>query len=116
MSQIIISDIVSLRERYESSCWICRAPYLISCRGKYQGIIGGAVALGYAIGPVIGGALSQKVSWRVRLLRLVPGDLFKTTNLMLQWCFWIDVPISLSAMCVIFFVLPLKPVEGGIRR
>lgn len=34
-------------------------------RGKYQGIIGGVVALGYAIGPIIGGALAQKVSWRV---------------------------------------------------
>lgn len=37
-------------------------------RGKYQGIIGGVVALGYAIGPVIGGALAQKVSWRVRTI------------------------------------------------
>ncbi|KAF5374635.1 hypothetical protein D9615_008917 [Tricholomella constricta] len=78
MAQIVISDIVSLRER-----------------GKYQGIIGGAVALGYAIGPVIGGALSQKVSWR--------------------WCFWIDIPISFSAMCVVVFVLPLKPVEGDMK-
>jgi MFS family permease len=36
-------------------------------RGKYQGIIGGVVAIGYAIGPVIGGALAQKVGWRVRV-------------------------------------------------
>lgn len=79
MAQIVISDIVSLRER-----------------GKYQGIIGGAVALGYTIGPVIGGALSQKVSWR--------------------WCFWIDIPVSFGAMCVVVFVLPLKPVEGDMRR
>ena len=35
-------------------------------RGKYQGIIGGFISLGYAIGPIIGGALAQKVSWRVR--------------------------------------------------
>ncbi|KAG6810458.1 hypothetical protein H0H92_011807 [Tricholoma furcatifolium] len=76
MAQIVISDIVSLRER-----------------GKYQGIIGGAVALGYTIGPVIGGALSQKVSWR--------------------WCFWIDLPVSFAAMCVVIFVLPLKPVQGN---
>ena len=35
-------------------------------RGKYQGIIGVVVALGYGIGPLIGGVLSEKVSWRVR--------------------------------------------------
>jgi MFS family permease len=46
--QVVISDVVSLRDR-----------------GKYQGIIGGVVALGYAVGPLVGGALSQKVSWRV---------------------------------------------------
>ncbi|KAF8058526.1 major facilitator superfamily domain-containing protein [Lyophyllum atratum] len=79
MAQIVISDIVSLRER-----------------GKYQGIIGGALALGYTIGPVIGGVLSQKVSWR--------------------WCFWIDIPVSFVAMCVVVFVLPLKPVQGDMRR
>ncbi|PPQ76372.1 hypothetical protein CVT26_010196 [Gymnopilus dilepis] len=79
MSQIVISDIVSLRDR-----------------GKYQGIIGGVVALGYTIGPIIGGALSQKVSWR--------------------WCFWICIPISIFAVAVVVFVLPLKPVTGNMRR
>ena len=48
MMQVIVSDIISLRDR-----------------GKYQGIIGGIVAVGYAVGPLIGGALAQKVSWRV---------------------------------------------------
>ncbi|TFK32425.1 MFS general substrate transporter [Crucibulum laeve] len=79
MSQIVISDIVSLRDR-----------------GKYQGLIGGVVAFGYAVGPLIGGALAQKVSWR--------------------WCFWISVPTSLIAIVVVMFVLPLKRVEGDIRR
>ncbi|KIK92283.1 hypothetical protein PAXRUDRAFT_147666 [Paxillus rubicundulus Ve08.2h10] len=75
MAQIIVSDIVSLRDR-----------------GKYQGIIAGAIALGYAIGPPVGGALSEKVSWR--------------------WCFWVNLPVSLCAICVVIFILPLKPVEG----
>ena len=35
-------------------------------RGKYQGIIGGFNSLGFAVGPIIGGALAQKVGWRVR--------------------------------------------------
>ncbi|EPS96601.1 hypothetical protein FOMPIDRAFT_1032316 [Fomitopsis schrenkii] len=79
MSQIIISDVVSLRER-----------------GKYQGIIGVVVAFGYAVGPVMGGALAQKVSWR--------------------WCFWIEPPVSLAATAVVVLVLPLKLVEGNFRR
>ncbi|KAF8878958.1 major facilitator superfamily domain-containing protein, partial [Infundibulicybe gibba] len=67
MAQIVISDIVSLRDR-----------------GKYQGIIGVFVAFGYA-----------KVTWR--------------------WCFWINIPISLVAVGVVMFVLPLKQVQGNIR-
>ncbi|KAF8125652.1 major facilitator superfamily domain-containing protein [Boletus edulis] len=78
MAQIIVSDIVSLRDR-----------------GKYQGIISGAIALGYAIGPPIGGALAQRVTWR--------------------WCFWVTLPISLFAICVVYFVLPLKQEAHGGR-
>lgn len=40
---------------------------LVLQRGKYQGIIGVFVALGNGIGPLIGGVLSEKVSWRVSL-------------------------------------------------
>ncbi|KAH9944596.1 MFS general substrate transporter [Amylocystis lapponica] len=79
IAQIVISDVVSLRDR-----------------GKYQGIIGGVVAFGYAIGPLIGGVLSERVSWR--------------------WCFWVTLPVSFTAMCVVLLVLPLKSVEGDIRR
>lgn len=35
-------------------------------RGKYQGIVGGVTTLGYIIGPLIGGTVTQKVGWRVR--------------------------------------------------
>ncbi|KAF5335058.1 hypothetical protein D9758_016319 [Tetrapyrgos nigripes] len=79
MMQIIISDIITLRER-----------------GKYQGIIGGVVAIGYTIGPIIGGLLAQKVSWR--------------------WCFWITLPLSLFATTVVVVVLPLKPVQGDMKK
>ncbi|KII90650.1 hypothetical protein PLICRDRAFT_107434 [Plicaturopsis crispa FD-325 SS-3] len=79
LSQIVASDVVSLRDR-----------------GKYQGIIAGFNALGYAVGPLIGGVLSQKVSWR--------------------WCFWITLPVSLCGIAAVIFVLPLKSVEGDMRR
>ncbi|EMR62672.1 hypothetical protein MGN70_008960 [Eutypa lata] len=49
VAQLIVSDVVPLRER-----------------GKYQGILGSVVALANGIGPVIGGALASKSqdSWR----------------------------------------------------
>lgn len=53
LSQIVISDMFSLRER-----------------GKYYGFIGMTWAIANSLGPLIGGALSEKVSWR--------------------WCFYIN--------------------------
>jgi len=53
LSQIVISDMFSLRER-----------------GKYYGFIGMTWAIANSVGPLIGGALSEKVSWR--------------------WCFYIN--------------------------
>ncbi|KAJ5731180.1 uncharacterized protein N7483_005688 [Penicillium malachiteum] len=49
LGQMIVSDVVPLRER-----------------GKYQGILGAVVAIAYAIGPVTGGALASAShdSWR----------------------------------------------------
>ena len=47
MAQIVISDVVSLRDR-----------------GKYQGIIGVVVAFGFAVGPLLGGVLAEKAGWR----------------------------------------------------
>ncbi|KAE9404698.1 MFS general substrate transporter [Gymnopus androsaceus JB14] len=77
MMQVIVSDIVTLRER-----------------GKYHGMIGGVVALGYTIGPIVGGLLAEQVSWR--------------------WCFWVTLPLSMLSSAVVVFVIPVKPVAGGI--
>ncbi|KAI0667093.1 MFS general substrate transporter [Trametes maxima] len=79
MAQIVISDVVSLRDR-----------------GKYQGIIGVVVAFGFAVGPLLGGALAEKAGWR--------------------WCFWVTVPVSAGAVAVVLLVLPLKAVEGNITK
>ncbi|KAI3030180.1 transcriptional regulator family: Fungal Specific TF [Aspergillus niger] len=72
---IVVSDVVSLQDR-----------------GKYQGIIGIVVAAGTALGPLIGGLFTEKISWR--------------------WCFYISVPLSGVAMVVVAFALPLRKVEG----
>ncbi|KAJ9138409.1 MFS general substrate transporter [Pleurostoma richardsiae] len=74
---IVVSDVVSLKDR-----------------GKYQGIIGVVVAIATAIGPLIGGLFTEKVSWR--------------------WCFYISIPLSATAMVIVGFALPLKRVEGDM--
>ncbi|PYH94464.1 MFS general substrate transporter [Aspergillus ellipticus CBS 707.79] len=72
---IVVSDVVSLKER-----------------GKYQGIIGVVVSAGTAIGPIVGGVFTEKVSWR--------------------WCFFITVPLSAVALIIVAFALPFKKVDG----
>jgi len=47
MVEIVVYDLVSLRER-----------------GKYVGIIGSMWAIGSVVGPVLGGAFAQKATWR----------------------------------------------------
>lgn len=47
LTMIIISDIVSLKER-----------------GKYQGMLGSAIAVGGGLGPLLGGIFAQSASWR----------------------------------------------------
>ncbi|CUM64824.1 uncharacterized protein PRCAT00002438001 [Priceomyces carsonii] len=76
---ISFSDLLSTRER-----------------GKYFGFVAASTALGNGLGPLIGGVLSLKASWR--------------------WVLWITCPISvLSGLLVIFFV-PLKQVSGSFKE
>lgn len=79
---IAISDLFSLRTR-----------------GAYLGIIGAVWAIACAIGPVLGGALTSRVSWR--------------------WCFWINLPLDAIAFVVILFTLKLKtpkvPLVDGLK-
>ncbi|CAE6340054.1 unnamed protein product [Rhizoctonia solani] len=75
LGQLIVGDVVTVRER-----------------GKYQGILGAFVALSNGIGPLIGAAYSQKVSWR--------------------WIFRMNMPLAVFASVCVYFFMPLKKVHG----
>ncbi|KAK5140830.1 hypothetical protein LTR04_002833 [Oleoguttula sp. CCFEE 6159] len=79
---ICISDLFSMRNR-----------------SVYFGVIGMVWALASTVGPLIGGAFTQKVSWR--------------------WCFYINLPLDGLAFFIILLFLDLKtpktPLVDGIK-
>ncbi|KAJ7066486.1 MFS general substrate transporter [Mycena amicta] len=78
MVQVILSDIVTLRDR-----------------GKYSAVIGGCWGVANVVGPVVGGILTEKASWR--------------------WCFWINLPTGGIAGIMLLF-LNLNPVRKMTLR
>ena len=64
--------------------------------GLAGGIIIGAAGLGNAIGPLLGGVLTQELSWR--------------------WIFFLNVPIALFAVAVTYWLVQVKEPEGGERK
>ena len=64
--------------------------------GLAGGIIIGAAGLGNAIGPLLGGVLTQELSWR--------------------WIFFLNVPIAIFAVAVTYWLVHVKEPEGGERR
>ena len=64
-------------------------------RGKYQGLFGAVFGVAAIIGPWLGGFLTEHVSW--------------------HWIFYINLPIGLLSMVVIWRVLPTVRREGASR-
>ncbi|ETW81546.1 MFS amino acid permease [Heterobasidion irregulare TC 32-1] len=73
--QIVIGDIVTLEQR-----------------GKYGAYIGSMWGIASILGPLVGGALTDHVTWR--------------------WCFWVNLPTGGAAVALLFFTLHLNPHHG----
>ncbi|KGB77960.2 hypothetical protein CNBG_4047 [Cryptococcus deuterogattii R265] len=72
LTSIVVSDIVPLEKR-----------------GAYQGFLGSSWGIAAVLGPLLGGVLTEKASWR--------------------WCFYINLPTSGFAFVLLIFTLRLNP-------
>ncbi len=64
-------------------------------RSKWQGLIGGVFGLSSVAGPLIGGALTDAGNWR--------------------WVFYVNVPVGIIALAVVWYVLPRIVPEARKR-
>ncbi|BCR94262.1 MDR family MFS transporter [Aspergillus luchuensis] len=82
MVNIVVSDMFSLRDR-----------------GLYLAITSLVWAVGSAIGPVLGGVFTSRLTWR--------------------WCFWINLPVGAVSFLVLLFFMrvpsPRTPIAAGLK-
>eukprot|EP01113_Clastostelium_recurvatum_P044324 TRINITY_DN7474_c0_g1_i3.p1 TRINITY_DN7474_c0_g1~~TRINITY_DN7474_c0_g1_i3.p1 ORF type:complete len:481 (+),score=139.55 TRINITY_DN7474_c0_g1_i3:91-1533(+) len=76
---IVISDIVTLQER-----------------GKYQGIIGASFTIASIVGPLMGGAFTDKLTWR--------------------WCFYINLPFGAVALLFVALFLKVPVPKSNVKE
>ncbi|ORY34911.1 major facilitator superfamily domain-containing protein [Naematelia encephala] len=74
LTAITVSDIVPLHKR-----------------GIYQGVLGATWGVAAVLGPILGGVLTQKASWR--------------------WCFYVNLPTCGIALVCLIFTLKLNPTK-----
>ncbi|MEJ7749255.1 MAG: MDR family MFS transporter [Candidatus Limnocylindrales bacterium] len=55
-------------------------------RGKYQGLFGAVFGVAFVVGPLVGGFLTEQIHW--------------------NWIFYVNIPIGLIALVVIYRLLP----------
>lgn len=68
------------------SLTILTTAFPIEKRGKIVGVYGGLAGLAVALGPILGGAITEAIDW--------------------HWIFWINVPIGLAAVLLGWRLLP----------
>lgn len=64
-------------------------------RGKYQGVLGGAFGLASVIGPAMGGFITDNLSWR--------------------WVFYVNIPLGILAIIVLWIGIPFTKQDGSQR-
>src|SRR5215207_10663538 len=65
-------------------------------RGKYQGLFGAVFGIAFVVGPLIGGFLTESISW--------------------HWIFYVNVPIGLISLYFIWRLLPVVKNPRATRN
>ncbi|RDL38405.1 Uncharacterized protein BP5553_02745 [Venustampulla echinocandica] len=78
---------------YQGALGIVGYTVVLEKRPLYFGIVVSSFAVSACVGPILGGALTDHVTWR--------------------WCFWINVPIGGVVLVIVLFFLKMKSQENA---